>query len=188
MGAQILAVYGLRADILNASGHADAPPQPTREAAVLTTGVVALWCCRGHGAAARARLSTPRSRPHRRSRRRVHRRRPRLPALVVRLVALCGCTWKPRNPASVSSLESFLVVVCDHARIPRATFYQHAAQRGCLARTTRDCSGRKGPLRVTIDGPPVACCLTPGSQSNGRLRHTCRFDGPQGRHVEADKA
>ena len=87
MDDQILAVYGLRADLLNAIGHAEDPPPQLREAEVITTGLVALWFFRGHFAAARALLRLPRSRPHLRSRRRLNRRRHRLPALFVRRCA-----------------------------------------------------------------------------------------------------
>jgi hypothetical protein len=48
--------------------------------------------------------------------------------------------------------------------------------------------GLKVHLLVTKDGQPVACFLTPGSYSDGRLRKTFRFDVPEGSQVDADKA
>ena len=80
MDDKSLAVYGLRADLVHAIGHAEAPPPPLSDAEVLTPGLVALWCFRGHVEAARARLRRPRSMPHRLSRSRVSRRLPRLTA------------------------------------------------------------------------------------------------------------
>jgi hypothetical protein len=37
MDENILAIYGLRADFLQALGHAEAPPQQMRDAEVITT-------------------------------------------------------------------------------------------------------------------------------------------------------
>jgi hypothetical protein len=85
MDEKILAVYGLSADILNAIGHAEDPQPQMRDAEVITTGLVALVFFRGNVAAARALLSTPRYRPHLRSRRRWNRRRHRLTELCLML-------------------------------------------------------------------------------------------------------
>jgi hypothetical protein len=114
MDDQILAVYGLSAAILNAIGHAEDLPQQMSDADVITTGVVAMWFCRGNCGAARALLSMPRYGPHRLSRSRLNRRLHRLTALFVRLCDLVGCTWKQRNTESISIIDSFPVVVCDH--------------------------------------------------------------------------
>jgi hypothetical protein len=83
MDDTILAVYGLSADLLNTIGHTEDPPPQMSDAEVITTGLVAMWCFRGHFEAARALLSTPRAMPHRRSRRRLNRRLPRLTNLFV---------------------------------------------------------------------------------------------------------
>jgi hypothetical protein len=120
MDDKILAVYCLSADILNAIGHAEDPPQQMSDAEVITTGLVAMWCFRGNVEAARALLSRPRYMPHRLSRRRLNRRRHRLTDLFLMLFDLLGCTWKQLNTASIYVLESFPVVVCDNDRIPRS--------------------------------------------------------------------
>ena len=121
MDDNILAVYGLSAEVLHAIGHAEDPQQPRSAAEVMTTGWVAMWFFRGNGEAARALLSTPRSGPHRLSRSRVNRRLHRLTELCVRRFDLFGCTWKPLNTASISVIDRVPVAVCDHDRIPRAT-------------------------------------------------------------------
>jgi hypothetical protein len=88
MDDKILAVYCMRADILNAIGHAEDPQQQMRDAEVITTGLVAMWCFRGNFEAARALLSTPRYVPHRLSRSRLNRRLPRLTDLFLMLFGL----------------------------------------------------------------------------------------------------
>ena len=101
MDDKILAVYGLSADLLHAIGPAEDPPPQLSEAEVITTGLVALWCFRGHFEAARALLRMPRYLPHLLSRRRVNRRLPRLTDLFVRLFDRFGYTWKQLNTESV---------------------------------------------------------------------------------------
>jgi hypothetical protein len=120
MDDQILAVAGLRADILNAIGPAEDPQQQVNDAEVITPGVVARWFFRGNFEAARALLSLPRYRPHLLSRRRVNRRLHRLTDLFVMLFDLLGSTGKQRNTASLSVIDRFPVAVCDHDRLPRA--------------------------------------------------------------------
>jgi hypothetical protein len=88
MDENILAIYGVCADVLQALGHAAAPPQQMSDAEVITTGLVAMLFLRGNFAAARALLSTPRSMPHMLSRSRLNRRLHRLTDLFVMLFAL----------------------------------------------------------------------------------------------------
>ena len=57
-----------------------------------------------------------------------------------------------------------------------------------MASKKRYFSGLKVHLLVTKDGQPVEWCLTPGSYRDVRMLTTCRFDGPEGSHVYAEKA
>jgi hypothetical protein len=188
MDDKILAVYCLRADILQALGHAEDPHQQMSDAEVITTGLVAMLFFRGNFEAARALLSTPRYMPHMLSRSRLNRRLHRLTELFGMLFELLGYTWQQLNTESVYVIDSFPVVVCDNYRIPRATLYQQEAYRGCMASKKRYFYGLKVHLLVTKDGQPVECCLTPGSYSDVRMLKTFRFDIPAGSHVYADKA
>jgi hypothetical protein len=88
MDDKILAVYCFSADVLNAIGHAEDPPQQLSDAEVITKGLVALWFFRGTCEAARALLSTPQYRPYMLSRSRVNRRLHCLTDLFVRLFDL----------------------------------------------------------------------------------------------------
>ena len=121
MDEKILAIYGVCADFWQALGHAEAPQQQMSDAEVITTGLVAMSFLRGNFEAARALLSTPRSMPHRRSRRRVNRRLHHLTDLFIMRFDCLGYTWKRLNTESVSVIDSFPAVACDKYRIPRAT-------------------------------------------------------------------
>jgi hypothetical protein len=57
-----------------------------------------------------------------------------------------------------------------------------------MASKKRYLYGLTVPPLVTKDGQPVECFLTPGSDSDGRMLKTCRFDTPEGSRVYADKA
>jgi Transposase DDE domain len=181
-------VYGLSADILNAIGHVEDPHQQMSDAEVITTGLVAMLCFRGNFEAARALLRMPRYMPHMRSRSRLNRRLHRLTDLFLMLFDLLGCAWKPLNTEAISVIDSVPIAVCDNYRIPRTTWYQHEAYRGCMASKQRYFSGLDVHLLVTKDGQPVECFLTPGSYSDVRLLKAFRCDVPEGSHVYADKA
>src|SRR5207244_3964202 len=143
MEDKILAVYCLRADVLNAIGHAEDPQQQRSDAEVITTGLVAMGFFRGNVEAARALWSTPQYMPHMLSRSRVNRRRHRLTELFWMLLDLLGYTWTQLNTESVYVMDSFPVVVCDNDRIPRAKLYQHEEYRGYIASKKRYCYGLK---------------------------------------------
>jgi hypothetical protein len=88
MDEQILASYGVGADLLKAMGHVEDSQQKRRDAEVITTALVAMLCVRGNVESARLLLSGPQYIPHRLSRSRLNRRRPRLKELFVTLFEL----------------------------------------------------------------------------------------------------
>jgi hypothetical protein len=59
MDENILAIYGLCADCLQALGHAEEPQQKMSDAEVVTTAFVAMLCLRGNFEAARALRCAP---------------------------------------------------------------------------------------------------------------------------------
>ena len=88
MDEQILAIYGLWADVLQALGSVEDSQQQMSDAEVMTTALVAMLFFRGSFEAARALLSMPRYIPHMLSRSRVNRRLHRLTDLFVMLFDL----------------------------------------------------------------------------------------------------
>ena len=187
MDEKILAIYCRCADVLQALGHVEAPPQKMSDAEVITTALVARLFFRGNFEAARTLLRAPWYMPHMLSRRRLNRRVHHLNDLFVTLFELLGRTWKHLNAESISILDSFPVAVCDNYRIPRTKVYRNEVYRGYLASKKRYCDGLKIHLLVTKDGQPGECYLTPGSYSDVRVLKTLQLDLPQGSHLDADK-
>src|SRR5262245_61591567 len=101
MHDQIVAIYGLCADILDALGHVEDPQQRVSDAEVVTTGLVVMLFLRSNCGAARTLLSTSRSIPHMLSRSRLNRRLHRLRDLFLTFFELLGHTWKSLNLGSV---------------------------------------------------------------------------------------
>jgi hypothetical protein len=81
-------MYGQCTDVLKAIGQADHPQDKMSDAEVITTGLVAMMCLRGHFEAARALLSLPPYIPHMRNRSRLNRRLPRLRHVLLTLFDL----------------------------------------------------------------------------------------------------
>jgi hypothetical protein len=100
MDAKIVAIDCRCADILDALGHGEEPPQRLRAAAVSTTGLGAMLCLRSHFETARTRLSPARSMPRLLSRRRWNRRLQRLQELFLTLCERLGPSWKQLNTES----------------------------------------------------------------------------------------
>ena len=130
MDDTILAMYCRCTDFLKALPQTEDHQQKLTAAAVLTTALVAVWCCGGNFAPARALLGTGQSRPTLRSRRRCNRRLYQREARLVGLVALLGQIWQELHVASVYSIDSFPGVACDTDRLPRAKISQREVSRG----------------------------------------------------------
>jgi hypothetical protein len=168
MDDHILAISGVGHDFLKALHQREDRQQKMTEAEVMTTALVAMRFFGGHFEQARALLGTTHYVPMRPSRSRLHRRLAQRQHLFATRFALFGQTWKELNGASISIIDRFPVAVGDHDRIPHAHIHDQEAYRGYLASQKRSVSGLKLHLRVTPQGHPVACLLTPGSSSAGR--------------------
>jgi Transposase DDE domain len=188
MDEQILALYCVCADILQAIGHVEDLQHKMSAAEVITTALVAMLFFRGNFESARALLRAPQYIPHMLSRSRLNRRLPRLQELFVTLFELLGQRGKHLNPESIYIIDSFPIPVCDNYRIPRAKLYQQEQYHGYIASKKRYFYGLKIHLLVTKDGQPVECLLTPGACSDVRSLKSFQLDLPEGSWIDTDKA
>jgi hypothetical protein len=127
MDDQILAMYCLCTDFLNALHHAADRQQKMTDAEVMITALVAMVFFGGNFEHARALLGTRQYRPTMLSRSRFNRRLHLIQDLFVRLFNYLGEAWTELNVESVYVSDSFPVAMCDNDRIPRAKLYQQEA-------------------------------------------------------------
>src|SRR5215813_7089891 len=133
MDDQILAIYCVCHDFLNALHHREERQPKMTAAEVLTTALVARLFFGGNFEHARARLGTSQYRPRMLSRSRFNRRVYQLQHRFVTLFDRLGQTCKELNGESVYIIDRVPVAVCDNYRIPHAHLYHQETYRGDLA-------------------------------------------------------
>ncbi len=188
MDTQIVAVYGLCADMLNALHHRDDPQCHLTDAEVMTVAVVAALLFGGNYARAQAHLvqygylTMPLSAS--RFNRRVHRVKDQFLTLFLMLAA----HWKDLNAEAVYVIDSFPIASCDNIRIKRSRRYRGAAYRGYVPSKRRYFYGLRLHLLVTATGEPVELFLLPGADNDTGALQWYQFDLPPGATVVGDKA
>jgi hypothetical protein len=187
MDEQIVAIYVIVDELLQAIHHREDKQCRMRDAEVMTTAIVAALFFSGNYEAARSLLAEPRYMAKMLSKSRFNRRLHRVKPLFLRLFALLGAHWKDLNADSIYIIDTFPVAACDNYRIDRCRLYQGEAYRGYIASKKRYFYGLKIHLLVTKDGQPVELFLTPGADSDVACLDLFDFDLPDGSEVYADR-
>jgi hypothetical protein len=187
MDEQIVAIYVMVSELLQAIRHDDDEQCHMSDAEVMTTAIVAVCFLGGNYEAARRLLAEPRYMPKMLSKSRFNRRLHRVKSLFLRLFALLGEHWKALNADAIYIIDTFPVAACDNYRIDRCRLYQGEAYRGYLASKKRYFYGLKIHLLVTKDGQPVELFLTPGADSDVACLDLFDLDLPDGSEVYADR-
>src|SRR5918996_1061772 len=117
MELEIIIIYVLCTEFLQAMGHRDDPQAQMSDAEVMTTAIFAMLYCGGNYAKARNQLGCRQYIPAMLSESRFSRRLNRLGHLFVPLFAVLAQTWKTLNTENIYSLDTFPVPVCDNIRI-----------------------------------------------------------------------
>jgi len=188
MDTQIIAIYCLCDDLLQAMGHGEDGQCQMSDAEVMTVAIVAALYFRGNYMSACRMLHThgymPRMLDKSRFCRRVHRIKP----WFLTLFALLGEHWKQWNEESLYLIDTFPIAACDNYRIRRARLYRQEQYRGYIASKKRYFYGLKLHLLVTPDAQPVEFFLTPGACSDTEGLEWFDFDLPEGSQIIGDKA
>lgn len=188
MDGQIIAVYCLTADMLQALGHRDDGQCQLIDAEVMTIaltaalffgGNYALTCCFLREQGYMRRMLSPS---------RFNRRLHRIKDLFLTLFAFLGEHWKDLNSRSVYIIDSFPIASCDNIRISRSRRYTGEGYRGYIASKRRYFYGLRVQLVVTENGEPVEFFLTPGADSDTGSLQWYQFDLPEGSTILGDKA
>lgn len=187
MELEIIIIYVLCTEFLQAMGHRDDPQAKMSDAEVMTTAIVAMLYYGGNYAKARKQLGCRQYIPFMLGKSRFSRRLNRLSHLFVPLFAMLGQTWKGLNTENIYSLDTFPIPMGDNIRIARARIYHHEDYRGYIASKKRYFYGLKVHILVTRSGEPVEFFITPGAYSDVTYLDQFDFDLPEGAIVYADK-
>ena len=188
MDGQIIAIYCLNADMLQALGHRDDSQCHLTDAEVMTIALVAALCFGGNYARTCHFLHEQRYMKRMLSPSRFNRRLHRVKDLFLTFFAFLGEHWKDVNSESVYLIDSFPIASCDNIRIKRSRRYKGEDYRGYIASKRRYFYGLRLHLVVTARGEPVEFFLTPGEDSDTGALQWYQFDLPAGSKIIGDKA
>jgi len=188
MDTQIVAVYCLCDDMLEALHHYEDPQCQMSDAEVMTTAIVAALYFGGNIEKARAHLQEYGYIPKMLRKSRFNRRLHRIADQFLTLFSLLGETWKELNANSIYVIDSFPVAACDNYRICRSRLYGGEEWRGYQASKRRFFYDLKIHLLITEQGQPVEFFLSPGSYSDTNALKVFSFDLLAGSKLTGDKA
>jgi hypothetical protein len=183
----IITMYAVCADFLQAIGEVDDPQAEMTMAEVMTTALVAARFFGGCLEHSRRFLKEHHYIPQMLSKSRLNRRLHAIPEdLWQSLLATLAAAQHTLNTSNAYIVDSFPVAVCDNIRIRRCRVYRDAAYRGYCASKRRYVYGVRAHVVVTASGVPVEVVLAPASYSDGRIGKTLQFDLPTGAIIYAD--
>jgi hypothetical protein len=188
MDTQIVAVYCICDDLLQALHHQNDSQCQMSDSEVMTTAIVAMLYFGGNFERARDHLLEYGYVPQMLSKSRFNRRLHRIGHLTLSLFATLAEVFKQWNDESLYLIDSLPIAVCDNYRIPHAKLYQDEAYRGYQASKKRYFYGLKVHLLVTKDHEPVEFFLTPGAESDTKALESFALDLPVGAQIFGDKA
>ena len=187
MQEQIITIYCLSEDFLQAYGYKDDPQATMSTAEVMTTALVAAHLFNGCQEKSRHFLKEHGYIPKMLSKSRFNRRLHALPeSLWQALLHLIGQVHQQLNPDKEYLVDSCPIPVCDNIRIRRCRIYQGEAFRGYVASKKRYFFGLRLFLIVTKSGQPVELVLLPGSTADITGLKCLPLDLPQGSTLYAD--
>lgn len=187
MDDQIVIIYVIVSDYLQAIHHYEDPQCAMSDAEVITAAIVAALFFSGRYETACFLLRERRYMPSMLSKSRFNRRLHRVKPLILCLFETLGAVFKELNEDAIYLIDTFPVAVCDNWRIGRCHLYREEAYRGKISSKRRYYYGLKLHLMVTKNGQPVELFLTPASYSDVGCLELFDFDLPPGSEVYADK-
>lgn len=165
MDDEIIALYCLCDDLLQAQHHQDNPSYTMSDAEVITSAIVSALYFSGNQSLGCRFLKHYGYIPHMLSNSRFNRRLHHLSEIIRQLFQCIGRYWIHQNESQVYAIDSFPIASCDNKRIKRSQRLQGEQWRGYQASKRRYFYGMKVHLMVTESGQPVECFLTEGSES-----------------------
>ncbi len=188
MDTQIILVYCLCADLLDALDHREDKQCQVSDAEIMTIGIVAALKFGGNYNSARLMLKEQGYIPGMLGKSRFSRRLHRVKPYFLTLFSVLGECWKAESEENIYVVDTYPIPVCDNIRISRCRLYQDEAYRGYKSSKRRYFYGLKIHMLVSETGRPVEFFLTCGSFSDTTGLELFDFDLPSGSMVLGDKA
>jgi DDE family transposase len=188
MDTQIIVVFCLCADMLQALHHQEDKQCQMSDAEIMTTAIVAMLYFKGNFCLASRFLYEGRYIPRMLSRSRFNRRLHAIADLFLTLFMQLGEQWKSLNANSVYVIDSFPIAVCDNYRIRRSRIYRGEDWRGYIPSKKRYFYGIRIHILVTEQGKPVEFFLAPGARNDTSALALYNFDLPESSLIAGDKA
>lgn len=188
MLTEIIALYAITDDLLNAVGHQEDCRVQMSDAEVITTVLVAARFFGGNHQSAQDYLKEHGLMPKMLDKSRFNRRLHRLFLPLLDLFDYLASVLKSINSRSESVLDSFPVALCDNMRIPRVRLGRSEDYRGYLASKKQFFYGVRVQLLSTQAGVPVEFALLPGEANDVRGLNALPLNLPPGSEIYADAA
>ena len=183
---EIVAIYAIVEDLLQAIGHQEDCRIQMSDAEVITAALVAARFFDGNQFLACQYLLEHGLMPKMLSKSRFSRRWHRLFLTLLDLFDYLGTILKSLNSSSEYMLDSFPVPICDNIRIRSARLASNEDYRGYIASKKRYFSGIRVQLLSTIDGIPVEFVFLPGEAHDTRGLKALPLNLPPGSTVYGD--
>jgi Transposase DDE domain len=188
MITEIIAIYAITDDLLNALGHDEDCRVQLSDAEVITTALVAARFFSGNQHLAQHYLKEHGLMPQMLDKSRFNRRLHRLFLPLLDLFDYLGSVLKSISPTTEYLLDSFPVPLCDNIRIPRVRLVQSEDYRGYIASKKRFFYGIRVQLLATREGIPVEFAFLPGEANDVRGLNALPLQLPTHSEVYADAA
>lgn len=185
---EIIAIYAITDDLLNALHHQDDKRRRMSDAEILTTALVAALFFHGNQAHARLYLQESGLIPRMLDKSRFCRRLHALSELMYDLFHQIGMLLKVSNSDVEYLLDSFPVAVCDNIRISKSRLLRSEDYRGYIASKKRYFDGIRVQLLSTSDGIPVEFVFLPGAANDVRGLNALPLNLPPLSEIYADSA
>lgn len=188
MITEIIAIYAITDDLLNAIGHREDCRVQLSDAEVITTALVAARFFAGNHQSAQDYLKEHGLMPKMLDKSRFNRRLHRLFLPLLDVFDYLGTVLKSISPRTEYMLDSFPVPMCDNIRIPRVRLVRSEDYRGYIASKRRFFYGIRVQLLATTDGIPVEFAFLPGEANDVRGLNALPLTLPTDSEIYADAA
>lgn len=189
MEIEIITIFCICDDYLNAIGYQDDSQSTMKSSEVMLTALVAAKFFSGNHERSRIFLASHGYIKKILSKSQLNRRLRSIDFIVWQgLFHLIAAIFKKSNTSNEYVTDTFPVPVCHNIRISRSSIYKEEKYRGYCSSKRQYFFGLKVALIATTDFKPVEFIFSPGSFHDSTISKDLDFDLPKGATVYGDNA